>query len=47
MLKSIYKCFVLCLVFFVDLLNVLYFRLVFTLFLDKTKVTNHLVSEVG
>ena len=39
----------LCLVilcFFGALLRVLYFRLVFTLFLDKTKVTNHLVSEV-
>ena len=40
----------LCLVilcFFVTLIDVLYFRLVFTLFLDKTKVANHLVSEVG
>ena len=33
-------------VFFAALLSMLYFCLVFTLFLDKTKVTNHLVSEV-
>ena len=39
-------CFVVF-VFFVALIDALYFRLVFTLFLDKTKVTNHLVSEVG
>ena len=39
-------CFVIF-VFFVALLGVLYFRLVFTLFLDKIKVTNHLVSEVS
>lgn len=39
----------LCFVFsvFVAKLSMLYFHLVFTLFFDKTKVTNHLVSEVG